>query len=322
MNHEPRYMLMVANPVAGRGRSLALVRQIQASLAADGMRVDLQHTTLERGADRIVLDASARNGSALSCVVACGGDGTIQQVASAVAALQSSHPDSAPTLGIVPAGRCNDFARAMSLSGDAARMVALLRAGHCTPVDLGSVNGRLFCTVATVGIDAQVSEFVDGMRLPLKGTPAYLYGLLRVLMRYAPPRLRLSGDFGEMEGPMFLASTANTSSYGGAIQIAPHAHPADGLLDLCVIREVSRFRALTLLRAVMKNRHEAEPEVQMLRTRSLTIESDRPLRLWADGEPIGETPAQITIQPSAVKIVVPRGLAFASKLDTRIAANP
>ena len=174
-------------------------------------------------------------------------------------------------------------------------------------MDLGRVNGRHFCTVATAGIDAEISQFVDQMRMPLTGTLAYLYGALRVLARYRPRRLRIEGDFGIIDRPVFLASSANTSSYGGAVPIAPSASACDGQLDLCVIEFMSKLRALRMVPRVLRGAHVRHPGVQFVRTRRLTIQSADPLELWADGELVGSTPATIEVVPGAIHVVVPTG---------------
>ncbi len=118
---------------------------------------------------------------------------------------------------------------------------------------------------------------------------------------------KITGDFGVIEQPIFLASTANTSSYGGAIKIAPRATPTDGQLDLCVIEAVSRLRALTLLPTVLAGRHCSQPEVRFIQTTRLTIDATEPLDLWADGERLGHTPATIEVAPGAIRVMLPTG---------------
>ena len=103
---------------------------------------------------------------------------------------------------------------------------------------------------------------------------------------------------------MFLASSANTSTYGGAIRIAPDAVPTDGLIDLCVIDRVTRLRAFALLPTVLLGRHQSLKIVRFMRTKRLTIESDERLELWADGEKIGTTPVCVEAVPGAVRVPV------------------
>jgi len=313
MSTPPRSILIVANPVSGRGRGRRTADGVAADLSSRGIDIEVRFTTERGEAGRIASEWCRRNAdrspdlSRSSCVVACGGDGTIQEVAHALAGLRSELEDDRPILGLAPAGRCNDFARALGIRSDPRVIADTLATGIPVPIDLGRVNGQHFCTVATVGIDAEITQYVDEMRMPLTGTPAYLYGALRVLMRYQPRGLRIAGDFGVIERPVFLASSANTSSYGGAVPIAPGADPTDGELDLCVIEFMSKLRALRIIPTVLRGRHTHRPGVSFVRTKRLTIEAPRPLAIWADGERVADTPATIDVVPGAVRVMRPQG---------------
>lgn len=298
-------ILIVANPTAGRGRGLRTANVVVADLRARGLDVVIRHTAQRGDAERIAHEACADERGRPDCVVACGGDGTAQEVANALASIRSSLGDGCPVMGLAPAGRCNDFARALGISAEPKAVAEVLACGVASAIDLGRVNDRYFCTVATVGVDAEVTSYVDSMRVPLTGTIAYLYGALCVLARYRPRNLRIAGDFGVIERPLFLASSANTSSYGGAIRIAPGAVPTDGQLDLCIIDQVSRWRALTLLPTVLSGRHRSRPEVQFIQTKRLTIDATESQELWADGERIAHTPVTIEVAPGAVRVMVP-----------------
>lgn len=299
-----RTNLLIVNPVSGRGRALRTAERIRSIGAERGVNVQIEHTKASGDAERIAREACAQ-AEPPDCITACGGDGTIQEIANVLAAIEDHEDTSAPTLGLAPAGRCNDFARALGIKTNPESIAEVLFDGEAKPIDLGSVNGRYFCTVATVGVDAEVSSFVDRMKLPLRGTPAYLYGAIRVLLTYKPKRLKVTGEFGTTEQLVFLASSANTSSYGGGIPIAPRALADDGLLDLCLIQGVSRFRAFMLFPKVLAGRHESLKEVRVLRGKRFEMESPEPIEFWADGERIGRTPAVIEVHPGAVRVMLP-----------------
>ena len=303
MNARP--LLIFANPTSGRGRGLRTATDVAGILRSSGVQVTVRFTNAAGDAERWAREIVAGGSEPPRCIVACGGDGTVQEIANALADARPSLGDACPALGLAPAGRCNDFARAFEVPTDPAMIADVLLTGRPTPTDLGRVNGRYFCTVATAGVDAEVSSFVDTMRMPLRGTFAYLYGAIRVLIRYRPYDMTITGDFGVIERPMLLASTANTSCYGGAIHIAPDADPADGQLDLCIVDRVSRLRAIALIPSLLAGRHGRCPTVHFLRTRRLTIESPQPLELWADGERIARTPATIEVVPAALRVLQP-----------------
>ncbi|MCH7592362.1 MAG: diacylglycerol kinase family lipid kinase [Planctomycetes bacterium] len=306
-------ILIITNPASNHGRGARAAGLAAARLRARGAEPEIRETKASGDAERIATEAITDRRESLRCVVACGGDGTIQEVANALAKARAE--SSAPPLGLIPAGRCNDFAHALGIPTDPTRAADLLIEGTARRIDLGRVTGRApgapgpderyFCTVATIGIDSEVSSYVDGMRGPLKGTVAYLYGALCVLRRYQAKTVRLSGDFGVIEQSIFLASSANTRLYGGSIPIAPDADPTDGLLDLCVIDAVSKLRALTLIPTVLAARHRSRRGVRIIQTKRFTIDADEPLEIWADGERIARTPATIEAAPAALRVVLP-----------------
>lgn len=309
----PQTVLLIANPTSGRGRGRTTADGVSDGLRARGFEVAVRFTEGRGDAERITAASLGDGDRRPGIIVACGGDGTIQEIAHALAVGTASattvgrvgSADNEPSLALAPSGRCNDFARALGIATDVKSIVAAIADGKRRPIDLGSVNGRHFCTVVTAGIDAEVTDFVDRMKMPLAGTPAYVYGALRVLLRYRPYHVRLEGDFGRIDRPIFIASSANTSSYGGAIPIAPDASPTDGLLDVCVITYMSKLRALAMIPRVMRGRHPGHPQVQFVKTKRYSITSDEPLELWADGERIGRTPATIEVVPGAISVCVP-----------------
>ena len=315
---------MIVNPTSGRGQARRTAKAVAAILQERGVDVAMRETKRAGDAERLARELTTAGGSCPSCVVGCGGDGTVQEIANAVASLRGALGSAGPLVGLAPAGRCNDFARALGISPHPAAIAEVLSEGRPRAIDLGRVNDRYFCTVATMGVDAEVSSYVDGMSMPLRGTAAYVYAAVRVLSRYRPRHIRITGDFGVIEQPVFLASSANTSTYGGAIKIVPGAVPTDGYLDLCVIDHVSRMRAWTLLPTVLAGRHASVSEVRFIRTRRLSIEADEELELWADGERIARTPVNIEAVPDAIRVllpVTPGGVAGAGEWE-RVTGTP
>lgn len=302
-----RRFLIIANPVAGRGRSARLAQEVIALLrTADGVSTEVRWTCRSGDAETIArqaLQVGALPSDQPLCVVACGGDGTVQEVVNALMSAQAE--GCSGILGLLPAGRCNDFASAFGIRRDPRQIADVLLHGQVRSVDLGRVNERYYCTVAAMGFDAAVSRYVHEMWMPLRGTPSYVYGVLRMLPRFRPPHVRLTFDDGRHDGPLFLAASANTPTYGGKMKIAPEARPDDGLLDVCLVAPMRRLRVLRLLHSAMKGAHVLLPEVRVVRTRTLHIESDLSQEIWADGERVAETPATIEVVPHALEMLAP-----------------
>ena len=301
---KPSRFLIVTNPASGRGRATATLETVIVHLRRAGSKLEVCETT-QRGEAEAAIRESCRAVTPPDVVVACGGDGTVQEVAATLAVIRREMGDSCPSMGLAPTGRCNDFARAMGITPDAEAIAQALLRGEPQLVDLGRANGRYFCTVAALGVDADVSSYVDAMKLPLRGTPAYVVGALRVLAQYKPRWMRIEGDFGVIERELFMASTANTPVYGGNMRIVPHADPADGLLDLCLIDPVSRLKAFTLLPKVMAGKHVDMPIVQFHRSRFLKITAEPIMEMWADGERLTHTTVSIEVVPKAIRVLKP-----------------
>lgn len=288
--------VIVANPVSGSQAAPGLAERAAELLRRAGKSVQLRVTAARGDAHAMAAEAVAQGSGT---VVGCGGDGTLQEIARAL--------DGTPAaLGILPRGRCNDFAFAVGLGrhDPVEKLVQVLLAGRSKAVDLGAMGAHRFLTVATLGFDSEVSRFVETRKLWLKGTPAYFYGVMRTLVTYRSPRVRLTHDGGVLEERLLLAATGNAPCYGGAMRIAPGALLDDGQFQLCVVRAVPRFTVLRILPRVLKGTHVSHPAVSLLKSRSVEIETpDGPMWICADGESLGQTPCKLEVRPGALRVL-------------------
>lgn len=163
-----------------------------------------------------------------------------------------------------------------------------------------------FVTIATCGYDTEVSRRAAKGTPLFAGTASYAYAAVETLFYYEPPFVRLEGDFGLHEGPILLAATGITNRYGGGFQIVPNARIDDGLFDVCIIRPVSSLTVLRLMVTLFWGGHVSHPAVSMHQTRALTIETDTPMLLYADGEPMCETPVTIEIIKGGLTVMAPK----------------
>ena len=197
---------LIANPAAGGGRGARVAERGRRRLLQAGMEVSLDWTS-RRGQARELAAAARDRGSAV--VVVCGGDGTVAEVLPVLAGGETS-------LGLLPAGTCNDLARALGIGISEDPAMRVLLEGQPRPIDLGRCGDRLFATVASFGFDAEVGEEMAEGRSPLPGTAGYLYTALRRLRGYRPAPVCLRGEFGVREQEVFLLAMGNTPSYGAA----------------------------------------------------------------------------------------------------------
>lgn len=287
-------MLLMVNPVAGGGRALRAAERARTILAAS-RPVTMEPT---RGAGHAAELAARARQAGDGCVVVCGGDGTINEAAGALAG-------SAVALGILPFGRGNDLARALRIPRRLDQAIGVIANGVTRRIDLGRVNGRVFCTVAAAGFDAEVAHRVRTGIWHHAGRFGYAWGVVRSLAALQAREVRLEGDFGTRAGRYLLAAVSNTGWYGGGVQIAPDASPDDGQLDCCLIAEASRLRLLRLFPRAYRGGHVDAPEVEMVRTRRLTATVDGTWPVITDGEPAGSTPATFEVLPGALSVLAP-----------------
>ena len=294
--HSYRDFTLITNPISGKGTAAAVAEQAFQRLTAEDYTGRLELTTQPGDANRIAREA-IENGS--HWIIACGGDGTIHEVVNAIA----EKPD--VVLGVLPCGKGNDFAEALKIPTKPVEAIQVLLDGVTRQVDLGKIGDHYFDTIVTCGYDAEVSRRVTEEGAPFSGTASYVYTAITTLFGYRSPTARLEGDFGLYEGEILLTATGLTASYGGGMKIVPEAIIDDGLFDVCIIEPVPRRTVLRLLVTLFWGGHTGHPAVQMHRTKSLTIETDPPILLYADGERICYTPATVEIIEQGLTVIAP-----------------
>lgn len=294
---------LILNPTAGRGEAGRRAREVAGRLRQYGMRDVVWHYTQARGdGERLAQQAVA---SGASLVAAVGGDGTLHEVANGVLGSDA-------TLGLIPFGTGNDFARAVGLHGDLDGACRALAQGRTEGVDVGVIEGegtngrRHFLALSGTGYDACTARVVnEGIRY-LSGAPAYVWGAILTAKDFSPFQLTLTLDESEtIETPAMFVSLANTPTTGGGMRIAPDARVDDGLLDICLVRALPKAAMLWQLTQVFEGKHVRHPAVTMRRAAHITVQADPPQPLLIDGEVIGTTPATVTIMPKTLSLKVP-----------------
>lgn len=290
---------VVANPESGRGKGARLIPQVDELLESMGLDYRLHVSETPDDPERLSRDA-AEDGAAI--VVALGGDGHVGACANGVVGTSAS-------LAIIPAGTGNDFARHLGLNRKDPLSAARLLASPVTRgIDLAFVDtperGRHYVNVAGAGFDSEVNAHANGVRM-LSGTPKYIFSTFVTLARFTPGRFGVRVDGEDHSLPAMMIAVANATSYGGGMLVCPDAQVDDGLLDVCVIGEVSKWDFVRTFPKVFKGRHVDHPAVRMLRGEKVEISADRPFLVYADGELVGSTPATFTILPQSIRMVVP-----------------
>ena len=298
-----RRILFIVNPAASAARRWFAFTQ---TLRRRGFTAEQLITKASGEATSL----AQKLASEYDVIAAVGGDGTACEVANGI--LLSAAKRCALTM--VPFGTGNDAAGALGIrSADDA--LSAIATGQPMPMDAievryhirGKSALRYALLFAGVGIVCESLRRTTPIVKRLFGERfSYPVGVLLALRRYRAPRMRIAFEDQVLERPFLFVAISNTERAGGGMKIAPHARVNDGMLNLNLIEEVGRWKALTQLRALCRGKHIHQPFVQYLPGRSLTVDAQAPLEVSADGELIGHTPAQFLIRPKALQVMVPR----------------
>lgn len=290
-------VVLIVNPISGHGRSLRAASRAAGVFAQAGWQVESRPTRGPGEAGPQALEA-AREG--YDVIFACGGDGTLSQVAAALL-------DQGVPAGVIPAGTGNDFARTIGLSRDPATAARQILAGRPQRVDILQVNGgRLWClNVMGTGFDAAVCRRINARQRLLSGVPAYLMAVAQEFISYRPTPVSLEIDGQTWEGSVMLAAVANAQSYGAGMRISPLSDVQDGLLDVVVVRHVGRLEFARSFPRVFKGTHLAHPAVRHWRGRQVRLFTPNPSPVLVDGDLQCETPLEVRVCPARALLWMP-----------------
>jgi YegS/Rv2252/BmrU family lipid kinase len=285
---------LIVNPSAGGGRAGRGLPQVQAALGEHGLDHHLELTRSLDHARELAVAAAAAG----ELAVAFGGDGLVGAVAGAAAR-------SGGTIGVLPGGRGNDFARMLGIPLDPPAACAVLRTGVARELDLGQVGEQTFIGIASCGFDSDANRIANETRI-VRGRLVYVYGALRALWAWKPATFAVRLDGGEpLSLTGYTVAAANSGAYGGGMLLAPDASLRDGLLEIVLVSDVPKLHFLRLMPTLFKGTHVRQAAVQILRAKEVDISAERPFTLYADGDPIAELPVTVRALPGAVRVMVP-----------------
>ena len=288
----PSRALLLVNPRARRGAEEA--GEIAAGLR--GARLDLvvESSPGASGLPGLI----RRHAGEVDRVVVAGGDGSINQAVQVL--VEVGLP-----LAIIPAGTANNLARTVGLPLDLEGAIAVAAGSHRRPVDLGRVNGRWFCTTASIGLSVQITEELSPESKRRWGPIAYALTALKVLRRSHPFHADISWDGRSRHTRTVQIVVGNGRHYGAALAVAPDATIDDARLDLYSL-EVKHWWELLRLAPFLKwGTHVHRREVEALRARGVEIRTRRPMPIDVDGELGAETPGRFEVVPRALEVFTP-----------------
>ncbi|GGR40570.1 diacylglycerol/lipid kinase family protein [Nocardioides luteus] len=308
MRRVTRQIALLANPTAGRGDADRILDAVTERLTVSGASVE---HLIGDDAEHALELARKAVADGVDTVATLGGDGMVHVAVQALAGSEVS-------LGVVPLGTGNDFARALGIpTGDPLAATDVVVRHQTRRVDLGRArragtgsvpaSDTWFATVLAAGFDAAVNERANAMRWP-HGDLRYTLAALAVIRGWKPVPYRLeiedaSGEVTVREQPAMLLAVANTESYGGGMRIAADADPADGLLDAILIKPVSRLEFLRVFPGVRQAKHLTHPAFERIHARRITATAPDVVA-YSDGERLGPLPLDVECVPGALRVLV------------------
>jgi len=289
-----RRALVLANPIAGRGRARASAQELVAGLEQVGIACDL-HFTGARG------DALRRARSIepeFDLAVSVGGDGTLGEV------LEGLSGRDVP-VAILPIGTANVMSLDLGIPRDVGQVVSIIARGKTSALDTARVNeSRLSFLVTSVGFDAAAVHEVEARRRGPITRTHYLTAGLRALLRYEPRPLTVEIDGRVLPGTFALVLASNIVHYGGYPVLSADRRIDDGLFEVYLFRKGSRASLLGYgIRAFVSGLPGGS--CTLVRARTIKITSDAPAPCQVDGDAFGETPVEIVVDPVQSRLVVP-----------------
>ncbi len=288
-----RRFAVLLNPAAAGGKSLAALPAVEAELG----RLGAEYRVVRSDSGDHAKHLARQMAEAGEVAVGVGGDGIVGTLAEALCGSDGA-------LAIVPAGRGNDFARVLGLPKDAAAAARVAVEGRERLVDVGQIGGRGFVGIASFGFDSDANRIANEARV-LRGNLVYLYAALRALAAWKPARFEVVVDGERHSLTGFAVAVANSSTFGGGMKAVPMAEIDDGLLDVMLSADMSKPRALRCLAKVFNGRHVDDPAISFLRGEVVEIDADRRFTVYADGDPLAELPATVTVAKQALRVIVP-----------------
>ncbi|MFN2526878.1 MAG: diacylglycerol kinase family protein [Actinomycetota bacterium] len=299
-------MALICNRRSGRGSVARALPLVEEALKERALDYELHHTKHPGHAIELTRAALLRG---IRLVVAVGGDGTIHEVVNGMMEDDRLVKPGA-TLGVVAAGTGSDFIKTFGLPNAPKVAVAHLDGDNSFRIDIGKVTyvdggverSRYFANIAEVGLGPAVVARAETLPRWL-GPAVYLFAFWLTLRKHKAAGVTVDLVDRKYSGPMNNMVVANGQFFGGGMKIAPKAAPTDGVLDV-QIEHARKREAIALMPKIFRGEHLPHPDIEEFKRARLSITSERPLLIEADGEVLGYTPARFELLPEAVSLKV------------------
>ena len=288
-------ILVIANPVSGRGAAQKLLPLVEPTLGEAGHEVRVRLTERAGQACEFAAGSDAQWADAL---VSIGGDGTLNEVI-------NGRGQSEIAVGIVPLGTGNVAAKEFRIPQDPQEALRTIAAMQTREIDLGDAGkAGLFVCMLSAGVDAQIVKRLKEERQGAMKMRDYLPLVWREMKASPTYSISVEVDGKKLDKTSAYVNCANTRCYGGPLEFVSQAKADDGHLDLLTLDCNVRTRFLLMLFGAMMRQFHRVPGASVHKVRQVSLQSDGPVPFQIDGEYRGELPVEISIREKALKIIV------------------
>ncbi|RKR81232.1 YegS/Rv2252/BmrU family lipid kinase [Mucilaginibacter gracilis] len=284
--------LFIINPVSGNKTKDKVPHLINEHLDSEVFDHEIIFSTKETPISQLSKDAA----KAFDIIVAVGGDGTVNETASAIAGSNT-------VLGILPFGSGNGLARFLKIPMDPVSAIKTLNIGRTETIDAGKINNQWFFNMAGMGFDAHISEVFSHGKT--RGFRAYFKSSVQEISNYKAQNYRITIDGKDYDREAFMLSFANSSQYGNNAHVSPKASLHDGLIDVCIIKPFPVYRLPEMGLRMLTKTSESSKFVEIIRGRHIKVKRQLAGAVHLDGEPqiMGIDTEIITI-PESLNVIV------------------
>jgi diacylglycerol kinase (ATP) len=288
---QKRSALIIVNPVSGSRSHPQVLPFIESELKKAGWRFEIEIPDSENGTVNASRESLKRG---FDTIVACGGDGTVHDILTGMDIENQA-------LGIIPLGSGNDLYRMLKTKKDIGIAVENLVNGKDWKIDVGLANGLRFLNTAGIGIDSEtllVRRSTEGF---VKRNYVLLF--LKTMGKLQPVSIKITADGQVIDDIFMWAIVCNNNHIGGGMQIAPNARLDDGLLDLILIRKMSKPEMLWNIPKIFSGEFIKNRKVSEMKVSSVRFETDTPRELGIDGDLRASTPVDFKVIPRVLSMI-------------------
>ncbi len=286
----------IVNPKSGENKTANFIRGIKHY--CERFKIDFSINITKGKYHAIELADDAIN-HGFYTIVAVGGDGTLHEVIHGLVGKKL-------TLGVIPFGSSNDFARGLNIPRDIKEAMRIIANRKIKEVDIVAMNDRFFINISSLGFDGEVVANLPKVRSKYFFKFVYIFGVLKEVFRYKKQKVRVIRD--DVDMGVFninLIAVANGKYYGHGMLIAPHAELDNGLLDVVLIHDLSQLRFVMSFPSVFKGTHIYKDGISYFTCKKLKLLSDEKVYIESDGELTGTLPVEYKVFPKFQKLIVP-----------------